>query len=307
MNKVLIAAPCHPILKERLVKAGYHLTDRPTILQPEFEACIHDFHGLILSTRIKVNTAVLQSALQLKWIGRLGSGMELIDLEAASERGIDVQSSPEGNRDAVGEHALGLLLGLMHHIERSSLQIREGKWIRDANRGTELTGKTVGIIGFGHTGQAFARVLQGFQVTILAHDKYLSGFGGDVVREAGLDQVLRYSDVISLHLPLNEETHHYANDLFFSHTEKCPYFLNTSRGQIHNTPALLNALKQGRIAGAGLDVLENENLSTYTKTEKQELDDLLANPNVLITPHIAGYSVESFYKMSAILADKLAL
>jgi D-3-phosphoglycerate dehydrogenase len=307
MNKVLIAAPCHPMLKERLEKAGYFIIDQPSISQQEFEAIIGDVQGLILSTRIKVTAQVLQTAIHLKWIGRLGSGLELIDLKAASERGIDVQSSPEGNRDAVGEHALGLLLGLMHNITRSYLQVREGKWIRDANRGTELTGKTVGIIGFGNTGQAFARVLKGFNVNILAHDKYLKEFGSDEVKKVTLKELLQQSDVVSLHLPLTTETLHYANDEFFSLMRKKPFFLNTCRGKIHHTGSLIQALKNATISGAGLDVLENEDLAAFSEKEKEELAFLSTHPVVLITPHIAGYSFESFFKMSAILADKLGL
>ena len=307
MNKVLITAPCHPVLKERLLNAGYSVMDLPKISQAEFEACITDIHGLILSTRIKVTAQVLESAVRLNWIGRLGSGLELIDLEAAKKLGINVHSSPEGNRDAVGEHALGILLGLMHNINRSYLQIKDGHWIRDANRGIELSGKTVGIIGFGNTGQAFARVLKGFKVSVLAHDKYLSGFGDSEVSEVSLNELLQESDVVSLHLPLNEETIHYANQPFFNQLKKKPFFLNTSRGKIHETGALIEALKQGMISGAGLDVLENEDLSSYTENEKSDLSFLLSDSRVIITPHIAGYSVESFYKMSQILADKLGI
>lgn len=307
MNKVLIAAPCHPILKERLENAGYFIIDRPAINQSELEVCIHEITGLILSTRIRITKEILESAPQLKWIGRLGSGLELIDLKAAESLGVEVYSSPEGNRDAVGEHALGMLLGLMHNITLSYRQVSEGMWIRDANRGTELGGKTVGIIGFGNTGRAFARVLKGFSVTILAHDKYVSGFGNEYVKESSLDFLLRNSDVVSLHLPLNEKTTHYANIAFFHSLEKVPIFVNTSRGAIHHTEALIEALKTGRISGACLDVLENENLASYSVDEQKEIDYLLANPRVLITPHIAGYSKESFMKMSAILADKLGV
>lgn len=307
MNKVLITAPCHSVLKERLITAGYVVVDLPSISQQEFEALVGDIHGLILSTRIKVTAPVLQSAVHLKWIGRLGSGLELIDLEAAKDLGIDVYSSPEGNRDAVGEHALGILLGLMHNITRSYLQIKEGQWIRGANRGKELRGKTVGIIGFGNTGQAFAGVLKGFDVAILAHDKYLTGFGNTNVSEVSLQELLQESDVVSLHLPLNEETTHYANHTFFSQLKRRPFFLNTSRGKIHQTYALVEALKNELISGAGLDVLENEDLSSYTEKEKYHLSFLLSDPRVLITPHIAGYSEESFYKMSQILADKIGI
>jgi D-3-phosphoglycerate dehydrogenase len=307
MNKVLIAAPCHPVLKERLENAGYFVVDIPAITQTELERCIPEMSGLILSTKIKITSEILQSSPLLKWIGRLGSGLELIDMKAAESIGIKVYSSPEGNRDAVGEHALGMLLGVMHNISLSYLQVRDRKWIRDANRGTELGGKTVGIIGFGNAGQAFASLLKGFNVKILAHDKYVSDFGNEYVKESSLDSLLRNCDVVSLHLPLNKETHHFANVSFFNKLEKTPVFINTSRGSVHHTEALIDALKTGRISGACLDVLENENLSSYSLYEQKEIEYLLENPRVLITPHIAGYSTESFIKMSSILADKLGI
>lgn len=216
-------------------------------------------------------------------------------------------SSPEGNCAAVGEHCLGILLSLMHNIGNASNQVREGKWIRGANRGTELGGKTVGIIGLGHTGSSFAKLLSGFGVRVLAHDKYKTGFSAGHVVEASLDEVLKESDVISFHLPLNEETHHYANDLFFSTLERRPYFLNVSRGGVVDTDALIGALDQDLIAAAGLDVLENEEFTSYLPVEKERFQDLVTRSNVIITPHIAGSSHEALVKMADQLLRKLDL
>lgn len=303
---VIIAAKAHEILVSKLKAAGYDVR----FLNPadsEWINAIGKATGIVIASGIRIDEAFLSSSPHLKWIARLGSGMELIDIEAAHDRGIKVFSSPEGNANAVGEHALGMLLSLLHKIATSHREVAAGKWIRDLNRGTELSGKTVGIIGFGHTGRAFARVLSGFDVTILAHDKYVFGFGGGHIKESSLEQLLKYSQVISLHLPLTAETFHYANDDFFQQMREKPIILNTSRGEVLDTKALRTALDHRLISAAGLDVLENEHLASHSPQEQELFNALIQNPKVLITPHIAGYSHEAFFNMSAVIAEKLGL
>ena len=199
-----------------------------------------------------------------------------------------------------------MLLNLMNKITKSAAEVKEGKWLRNENRGREISGMTIGLIGYGNTGQAFANLLSSFNVTMLAYDKYKTGFGGNLIREADIDQICRYADVISFHVPLSKETRHMADDIFFDKLKNKPYIINTARGNIIETSALIKALENDKITGAALDVLENEKLHLLSALQKEQLDYLLNNDNALITPHIAGYSHEAFRKMSEVILAKIA-
>jgi D-3-phosphoglycerate dehydrogenase len=309
-NKVIVTAAVHRFLLETLTQKGFEVCYEPTITYDELSLKMSDAIGLIVTTRLQIDTKIIEAAKALKWIGRLGSGMELIDTELAESKDILCVSSPEGNCTAVGEHSLGLLLNLMHRIHHAYGEIKMGQWVRDANRGDELTGKKLGIIGFGHTGTAFAKVLSGFDLTLLAHDIHPSPLGSQQfphVKMVDLETIQQEAEVISLHLPLTPLTKHFANTRFFEQLKQQPYFISTCRGGVTSNQALLEALQQGQIKGAGLDVLENERLDSYSQAEKANLEALIALPNFILTPHIAGYSHEAYYKMSKILLEKLGI
>jgi D-3-phosphoglycerate dehydrogenase / 2-oxoglutarate reductase len=305
-KKVLIAAPVHPVLTEGLAAAGYSCVIKEDIVQTAAADLIHDCVGVITSTRLQLDKALLNVGSHLQWIGRMGSGMEVIDVAYATEKGIKCYSSPEGNSNAVGEHALGMLLALIRRIGWSQEEIKKGLWLREENRGTELEGKTIGIIGFGHTGRAFAKKLSGFDMRILAYDKYKRNDVSDgIISCESLDKIYEQADFVSFHVPLQEDTRHYFNEGFINRMKKPFVLINTSRGIVVDTKALWAGMQAGKIKGACLDVWEQEPLNKMSIEIRQILDNIVALPNAIVTPHIAGYTHEALYKMSDVLLHKI--
>ncbi|MBK7958735.1 MAG: hypothetical protein IPK03_11900 [Bacteroidetes bacterium] len=303
--KCLITEQFHENLQIKLSNAGIECLVLEDIDTGGVLDIIDGFDIIVVNSKMRMDRKMLDRAKKLKIIGRVGSGLEIIDLNICLERQIAVFSAPEGNCTAVGEHCLALLLNLLHHISKANDEINRGIWQREANRGIELTGKTVGIIGYGHTGNAFAQMLHGFQVGILAHDKYKSNFGNDRVVESSLEEIYAQADIVSLHLPLTQETNFFADRTFFEKFAKPIFLINTSRGSVCDTAALLNAIEVGKVYGAGLDVFENENGSLRSAEDHQLWEQIIASPKILKTPHIAGWTSESKLKLAEITANKI--
>jgi len=305
-GKVLIASPVHPVLFQGLKDLGYELVVTEQITQEEAMVQLADCVGVVTSTRLLLDRRLLDAAPALRWIGRMGSGMEVIDVPYAMEKGIVCFSSPEGNANAVAEHAVGLLISLTKKIGTSHQEVKQGHWLREENRGTELEGKTLGIIGFGHTGRALARKLSGFDMQLLAFDKYHrpADLCGAQFCDS-LDRIFREATILSFHVPLKDDTIYYLNDAFIERMEHQFLLINTSRGAVVETAALLGGLASGKILGAGLDVLEEEPLQKMNPVLRARVETLLGLPQVIITPHIAGYSNEALFKMSKVLLERI--
>ena len=303
MTRVLISDRTHPVLEERLREAGFSVSVEPDHDYDSLIRAVQGYDGLVVRSKVNIDRKFIDAVPSLRCIGRVGAGMETIDVDYAERKGIRCLNSPEGNRDAVGEHTVGLLLALLNNIARADAEVRQGLWRREANRGRELGSLTVGIIGFGNMGQAFAQRLQGFGCRVIAYDKYkdikdLKGF--NVLND--LKALQAEADVVSFHVPLTGETRHYLDNSFVAAMKRPFYLLNTSRGAVVDTEALVRGLESGKVLGAALDVLENENMQADSLLT---LNSKLLAQNVVFTPHVAGWTVESKYKLAAVLADKI--
>ncbi len=305
--RIAIIDNIHFKLAEILTSAGHECVILDELEGDELKDALKGFEGIVVRSR-HLRRALLSEVTDLKFIGRVGAGVENIDRVYCEEKGVKLLSAPEGNRDGVGEICVAYTLILMKHMIRGNDQVRKGLWLREENRGSDLEGKTVGIIGYGNMGSSFAEKLKGLGVRILAHDKYKRDFSGGHVHESSLDELLAESDVISLHLPLNDETRYFAGREFFGRISRPVYFLNTSRGAVVDTEALMDAVDDGRVLGAALDVLEFErsDLSGLDHSIKPHVQQRVFNSDrLLLTPHIAGVTHEGARKMAEILARKI--
>lgn len=305
---VLFLDLVHPILEQRLTEYGYRCIDGTQLSREDAMSQLKDIQGIVIRSRIKMDEAFLSSANDLKFIARSGAGMENIDEDYCQKNSIELFNAPEGNRNAVAEHALGMLLALFNRIVIADREVRTGKWRREENRGVELEGKTVGIIGFGNNGSQFAKKLTGFDCDVIAYDKYKTGFSSDIAEEVSLDKIFERSDVVSFHIPQNEETIGMGDKAFFDKFKKTIYVINLARGKVIKTNALVEAMKNDQVTGACLDVLEYEK-SSFESFFEQELPEdfqyLLKSDRVILSPHVGGWTHESYFKLSDVLADKI--
>lgn len=301
--RILIVDDIHPVFIETVKKAGFIVDYKPSITYKEVLSSISNYEVLVLRSKFKVNQELIDLAKNMKTIARAGAGIDNIDVDYAKSKNIQLISANEGNCDAVAEHMLGMLLSLLNKLCTSNAEIREGKWLREENRGFELGGKTVALIGYGYNGQAMARKLSGFGVKVLAYDKYRVNYSDNFVKEATMAEIFENADVLSLHIPLTFETKGMINTPFILQFKKPFYFLNGSRGEIVDIESLLKALDEKHVAGAALDVLPVEKFPSLNATDW--FIKLKAYPNVILSPHVAGWTVESYYKIAKVLAEKL--
>jgi D-3-phosphoglycerate dehydrogenase len=303
--QILIADEMYPSIVPMLEEQGFRVAYQPAITRQEMLECIAPYQGLIIRSKTNLDKPMLDKAVNLRFIGRAGAGLDQIDLDVVEQRSIHLMNAPEGNRDAVAEHAVAMLLCLLNHILRSDQQVRQGIWKREANRGTELGGKTVAIIGYGNTGRAFAKRLSSFGCRVLAYDEYLSDYSDSYAQESGMTEIFEQADVLSLHVPLTEKTRRLVNEAYLNRFRKDIYVINTSRGEVLELKALQAKLQVGKVLGACLDVLENEKLATLTPDQRIVFETLAQSDRVIFTPHIAGWTHESYSRINDVLVEKI--
>lgn len=305
--KALITDKVHPRLISGLEELGYEVVYNPSISLEQVNAQISKYTGIVINSKVKMYTELIDKAESLRWIARLGSGLEIIDIPYAESKGITVMNSPEGNRNAVAEHTLGMILALNNNLLRADKEVRNFKWNREANRGVELSGKKLGIIGYGQMGSALASKLSSWELDLMIYDKYKDLDFPDTsnMRAVLLEDIFSEADFISLHLPYTSETQHYVNAHFLDKCKHGVVIINSSRGAVIHTEALIDALVSGKVKGACLDVYENEKPNTYTTQEKQVYLRLFGMDQVVLSPHVAGWTEESLFKIADTIVKKV--
>ncbi len=309
MNRILITDDCHPDLVDGLSEAGLEVDFIPSLTLEEIDDSLYKYSGIIVNTRVKMDRARINKGVALQFIGRMGSGLDIIDLKYAAEKGIAVISSPEGNATAVGEHSLAMLLSLLNKLPMGAHQIQEMKWDREAARGRQLSGSTVGIIGYGHTGPAFAKAISGIGVTIKAYDKYKTvrheKLCNSEVILSTMEEILSSCDIMSFNLPLTPETAFLIDETLIGKMKKGMLIINAARGKLMDLGAVIKGLQSGQIGGCCLDVFPNEKTATYTEEERFQMKFLSGHPNVVLTPHVAGWTFESKRSIAHVLVKKI--
>lgn len=303
--KVLITETIHECIVDILNEMGYDVDYKPKITREEILETLHDYTGVIVRSKTNIDKEYIDAGNNLKFVARSGAGMDQVDIQYAVSKGIALLNAPEGNRDAVAEHTVGMLLNLTNKLNSGDHEVRDMTWDREGNRGIEVMGRTFGIIGFGNMGEAVSKRLAGFGCTIIAYDKYKSGFGNENVEEVSLEELFKRANIVSFHIPLTDETKFYVDDTFINSFEKNIILLNTARGEIVKLKTLVEHLKTGKIIGAGLDVIENEKLKTLTDDQHDNMNALFEMKNVIFTPHVAGWTIESYIKISETIGEKI--
>lgn len=303
--KILIADSMHPSLFSMLASQGWEYDYHPEYKREDIINVLPGYEGLFIRSKTFVDEQVLTNATRLQFIARAGAGLDLIDMDFAKERNIEVFHAGEGNRDAVAEHMLGMLLGLLANIVKADKEVRSGIWDREGNRGVELMNKTVGLIGYGNNGGATAKRLSGFGCKVLAFDKYRDHYGDQYAQEASWEQIMQEADILSLHVPLTDETKYLIDQKRIEGFAKPFYLMNLSRGKVADLTAVVEGLKSGKIRGACLDVLENEKLKTLTEPQQAVFDYLIQSNRVVLTPHIGGWTHESYVRINEVLLRQI--
>ena len=304
-KKILIADDMHGCIISLMEENGFEPVYSPLITREEILAIIDGFIGLVIRSKTSVDRELIDAGKQLKFVARAGAGMDKVDYEYLKSKGIEVINAPEGNRDALGEHAIGMLLSLLHKIPYGNSGVGNGKWDREGNRGIELKGKIVGVYGVGNMGMSFAKKLSGFECEVIGYDKYKKGLDQTYIKQVDLQEFMDKTEILSIHIPLHEETKYLFDSDYLRKFPNLKVLINTSRGEVLRTKDLVGLMEDESIYGACLDVLENEKITHYSKEEKALLNKLTGLPNVIITPHVGGWTFESYERISEVIAEKI--